>query len=536
MKKTLFLFLLLTAFATGMQAQTFTAKCATGQELRYQIQDDGKSVAVTGIVGENYPHNLSIPESVTFNGTAYAVTSIGEGAFQYCSDLTSVNIPNSITSIEDWTFSFCNNLTSINIPNSVASIRNWAFMYCSKLTFINIPNSISSIGEGAFSYCKSLTSINIPNSVTFIGNWAFSKCERLTSINIPNSVTSIGKEAFYKCDSLTSVNIPNSVTEIGWRAFELCTSLTSINSPNSVTHIGEGAFAGCYSLTSINIPNSVISIGEGAFLDCTSLTSISVDKDNSTYSYRNIGNRDAIIETATSKIVACSKKTDTGNNDMDDYDSYYYNKEWAYRTYDPNIPTSLTWNETYKLYNTKVIDTIYDENKGYWELVFGDTEDDIREHWWWSAIIINTAQEKRYLLPRHRGFKIDEIYSGFQFNYENDPLNIYNVDYELLGDTGSGLLSHSMYNGFPRYVFFDGNETGTDNYIYVFDFKTKIFTRICPGTIQKVIPPDNILISQLLYDYEEYYDGDKYLGLKCMEKIITPTGKVIWKGDVYYRK
>ncbi len=118
---------------------------------------------------------------------------------------------------------------TLTIPNGVTSIGNGAFNNCTSLTSINIPNGVTSIGNYAFYNCTSLTSINIPESVTSIGYCAFSNCNSLTSIKIPNGVTSIGNYAFNNCTSLNSIKIPESVTSIGYYAFANCTSLTSIN-------------------------------------------------------------------------------------------------------------------------------------------------------------------------------------------------------------------------------------------------------------------------------------------------------------------
>ena len=286
-------------------------------DLYYNITSNSAPYAVeVTSKSSSYPYNdgvmftsVTIPQNVTYNGTNYSVTSIGEYAFYYCSSLTSITIPNSVTSIGDRAFWNCDNLTSITIPNSVTRIGKAAFHWCTSLTSITIPNSVTSIGYNAFSYCSSLTSITIPNSVTSIGENAFSSCDNIktmvvrsgntvydsrnncnaiieTATNtliagcqntiIPSSVTSIGRGAFYWCSSLTSITIPNSVTSIGSSAFSGCSSLTSITIPNGVTSIGEYAFEDCYSLTSITIPNSVTSIGRGAFNRCSSLTSITI--------------------------------------------------------------------------------------------------------------------------------------------------------------------------------------------------------------------------------------------------------------------
>ena len=293
------------------KAYDFSAVAPSGQTLYYNIVNGEAQVTY------NYSYsiggNLIIPDTVTYNGSTYSVTSIGDYAFFYlycaCTSLTSVTIPNSVTTIGEGAFVYCTSLTSITIPNSVTSIGSNAFDECFSLTSITIPNSVTTIGGGAFSYCTSLTSVTIPNSVTSIGVGTFRECTSLTSVTIPNSVTSIGGSAFSNCSSLTSITIPNSVTTIGGDAFQNDTNIVTVvvmpdnpvydsrngcnaiietasNTlifgckatiiPNSVTSIGNGAFWGCSSLTSITIPNSVTSIGDDAFNWCTSLTSITI--------------------------------------------------------------------------------------------------------------------------------------------------------------------------------------------------------------------------------------------------------------------
>ena len=264
-----------------------------------------------------------------------SVTSIGSSAFEDCSGLTSVTIPDSVTSIGYHAFYNCSGLTSVTIPDSVTSIGYAAFDGCSGLTSVTIGNSVISIGDRAFSWCSGLTSITIPDSVISIGESAFSGCSGLTSVTIPDSVTSIGRSAFncndltdvyyqgdlsgwlglefydydvnpmyyadnlyingellqgdvvipdgtekigdyafYNCSGLTSIIIPDSVTSIGRSAFNGCSGLTSVTIPDSVTSIGNSAFSRCSGLTSIVIPDSVTSIGGGAFYDCDGVIEI----------------------------------------------------------------------------------------------------------------------------------------------------------------------------------------------------------------------------------------------------------------------
>ena len=198
-----------------------------------------------------YSGNLAIPSNVTYKNETYTVVGIAESAFEGCTGLTGITIPNSVTSIGQSAFYGCSSLTSIDIPNSVTSIGDYVFYGCSSLTSVTIGNSVTSIGGYAFVQCSSLTSVTIPNSVTSIGEAAFGNCSSLPSVTIPNSVTSIGDYAFMYCSSLTSVTIPNSVTSIGWSAFMHCSSLTSVTIPNSVTSIRWWAFYGCSSLKKI---------------------------------------------------------------------------------------------------------------------------------------------------------------------------------------------------------------------------------------------------------------------------------------------
>ena len=232
--------------------------------------------------------SITIPEGVTTIGaetflgcTALtsitipsSVISIGDNAFYYCSALTSISLPESLISIGQAAFRDCSSLTSITLPESLTSIGEAAFYYCSALHSITIPEGITSIQNSTFYYCSALTSITLPESLTNIGEWAFRSCSALTSITIPEGVTSIQNSTFFQCSDLTSITLPKSLTSIGEKAFYRCVSLTSIIIPESVTSIGEWAFRLCSSLTTITIPSSVTSIGESAFYRCDALTSV----------------------------------------------------------------------------------------------------------------------------------------------------------------------------------------------------------------------------------------------------------------------
>ena len=204
----------------------------------------------------------------------YPTVVIGDNAFNACTFLTSVTIPDNITSIGQKAFKYCTALTSITIPNNVTTIGDNAFYSCSSLTSAVIGNNVTSIGYSAFYYCSALTSVTIGNSVITIGDNALEHCFALPSVTIPDSVTTIGDYAFWSCSALTSLAMGTNVTTIGDYAFHGCISLTSVTILDNVTTIGNSAFASCSSLTSVVIGTRVKTIGDSAFASCSSLASI----------------------------------------------------------------------------------------------------------------------------------------------------------------------------------------------------------------------------------------------------------------------
>ena len=215
----------------------FSVVVQSGQTL-YFYRLSSNTVAVAS-ENTDYPYyttyptgDLVIPATVTYNDVTYNVTTIGRNAFQGCSGLTTITIPNNVT-----------------------TIGTWAFQDCTGLTSVTIPNSVTTIGRNAFQDCTGLTSVTIPNSVTSIGDDAFWGCRGLTSVTIPDGVTSIGENVFYGCSSLTSVTIPDGVTSIGHYAFANCSGLTSITiyAENPPT-LGDNVFNGVRSNINVNVP------------------------------------------------------------------------------------------------------------------------------------------------------------------------------------------------------------------------------------------------------------------------------------------
>lgn len=153
--------------------------------------------------------SVTIPKSVT--GIAY-------GAFFRCTSLSAITVDalNSFySSVDGALFDKSQSQlvqypegkagSAYTIPNSVTSIGDGAFHWCTSLPGITIPNSVTSIGNNAFTYCYSLTSVTIGNSVSSIGSYAFQSCTSLTNVMIPINVTTIGDRAFAYCTNLIGI-------------------------------------------------------------------------------------------------------------------------------------------------------------------------------------------------------------------------------------------------------------------------------------------------------------------------------------------
>ena len=110
-------------------------------------------------------------------------------------------------------------------------IRSYAFDGCTNLTLISLPEGLTSIGDYAFRNCRNLALTSLPAGLTSISGSAFSGCTNLALTSLPAGITSIGGYAFYGCTSLTNIIFKGTPTSISSTAFNNCINLTVINVP-----------------------------------------------------------------------------------------------------------------------------------------------------------------------------------------------------------------------------------------------------------------------------------------------------------------
>lgn len=185
--------------------------------------------------------SLSSCIEIDENGIEYQL--LDDGTYEVyngkdCTD-TDIQIPSTfkgktVTSINFSAFEGCSSLKSIKIPDSVTLIGVSAFKGCTSLASINIPDSVTEIGSSTFEGCSSLESIELPDGLTHIGDYSFWHCTNLTRITIPNSVTSIGDSPFSGCDNLTDIHYEGTMEE--WNDIYGCYNLNQ----GSIVHCTDG--------------------------------------------------------------------------------------------------------------------------------------------------------------------------------------------------------------------------------------------------------------------------------------------------------
>lgn len=189
-----------------------------------------RSSNLTNIIVSPANSTYSSIEGVLFNKSQTTLVQYPRGK------VGSYTVPDTVPVIGDWAFSYCDNLTSVVIPDSVTGIGYEAFYRCENLTSIRIGASVTNIGDGAFYSCYSIATVTIPESVTDIGQYAFRFCESLVSVTFGESVTSIGAAAFSDCYRLVGFYFKGTPPTLGSHS-----SLSTFNDNTIIYYLARNA-------------------------------------------------------------------------------------------------------------------------------------------------------------------------------------------------------------------------------------------------------------------------------------------------------
>lgn len=159
--------------------------------------------------------------------------------------------------------------TSVVIPNEldgyeVKAIGNGAFEKCQDMVSVEIPDSVTRIGKNAFRECKSLESIVIPDSVTQIGSRAFASCKSLLEVKLSKNLLKIEDSVFWECNRLTDIKIPDGITEICFGAFYF-TNIKTVWIPDSVRKVADYAFG--LAVESVSLPEDTTYVKNYSFVN-----------------------------------------------------------------------------------------------------------------------------------------------------------------------------------------------------------------------------------------------------------------------------
>ncbi|MBQ3489742.1 MAG: leucine-rich repeat protein, partial [Clostridia bacterium] len=275
-----------------------------------------------------YPYRESVKKIVVSEG----ITEVGERAFYWCVNATSVELPNSLIAIREYGFNNLQALQSITLPPNLQILEFCAFSECRGLKTITLPDSVHTVGTSCFSLCYSLREATLSAGMKTVPNSMFFGCHNLRRVTLPEGITTIESTAFSDC-YLTSFTIPKTLTQIGTSAFSGCKGLKSftveagnpmfksidgvlfsangehlisypagkstfeyfipygtkyidygafrdadwlyyVNFPATLLEIGNYSFSWCDNLRSLTFPSNITKIEDSAFRSCIRLTSV----------------------------------------------------------------------------------------------------------------------------------------------------------------------------------------------------------------------------------------------------------------------
>ena len=272
------------------------------------LQPDDQVVVnftVKGIENGNTTDAAENTETKTVGALTYQLEADRAIVTQCDKSAEEVEIPPEIAGkpvlqIAEDAFQFCENLTSVEIPDTVQTIGKNAFWNCHKLQHVTLPKNLTAVGDNCFRSCGLLAELEIPVTLQKIGLDAFCDTAWLKNQQTENPLVQVNHILIDATTcSGTAVEVPDGVTEIGNFAFYNCGNLQKIMLPASVTKIDWGAFWQCSGLETLTVQGNLAKIGESAFSDCTKLSAVYTVMSEDEWSNVQIESGNELLEQAT---------------------------------------------------------------------------------------------------------------------------------------------------------------------------------------------------------------------------------------------
>ena len=324
--------------------QNVTASGTISNRIRWVLDGDTGTLTVTG-TGAIPSYRFSdapwkaYRDSVLSIVIGEGITEVGERAFYWCKNCTSVSLPDSLIAIREYGFNNLRSLQEVTLPPNLRIIEFCGFSECVALRSITLPNSVTTVGSNAFSNCSALTTATLSSGMTTVPDSMFFADKNLRTVILPEGITTICDTAFMNC-GFREFTIPASVRKIEIGSFAGCTSmkkfiveegntaykatdgvlftadgthlvcypayktgsyvipegtlyidydafrenvyLSGITFPSTLRKIDDYAFSWCYRLASITFPENITFIGDSAFRSCTGLKSVTFQSDTVT--------------------------------------------------------------------------------------------------------------------------------------------------------------------------------------------------------------------------------------------------------------
>ena len=250
-----------------------------------------KTFTVPEYVEKIYDYAMSGNKNIETINVSSCVKEIGRAAFANCNRLKEVNLNEGLVEIGQHAFSSCD-VQSIFIPSTVTCIGENVFQYCHNLSGINVSptNSMYKVvngvlfdksGKELIDYPEGKTDekYDIPDTVTHISNYAFSSNYNLKTVTFPDGLEEIGDSAFFYCKNLEGeIIIPDKITVIESGVFGGDDKISKVVLGNSIEKIEGSAFAECGELE-VYFKGHRPSLGLGGSFRKTDLTLYYPDGD-----------------------------------------------------------------------------------------------------------------------------------------------------------------------------------------------------------------------------------------------------------------